>query len=252
MSIIETQELSPLASSYYDLMNKKSKEAEALLCKGMWVCKDNPTGQVLIAGMNPSGKENEKYHISECSFLDCSGVYWDAMKSIMSESMRCKVAYLDLFPIHEGNQIKAEDRLTIEIARDILVITHKEIERIAPKLLLIANKRSAAYWGLYRWSWMDYDFGARIPDSELPEEARGLGLEVYQIQGYKGSNNSIVEEGRTNLEGTIAINYGYHNAPYNFEKKNRFIRPHIISPKAFAALFDFAVQRSECYLKVKV
>lgn len=248
MSMIETQELSPLASNYYGLL-KKSKEAEALFCKGMWVCKDNPIGQVLIAGMNPSGKEADECHISECSFLDCSGDYWDAMKSIMHESMRCKVAYLDLFPIHEGKQIKAEGRLKIEIARDMLMITHKEIERIAPILLLIANKRSAAYWGLYRWSWMDYDFGTRIPDSELPVEARGLGLEVYQIQGYKGRNDRIITEGSTNLAGTIAINYGYHNAPYNTEKKTRFIMPHILNPEAFSAMYNFAVQRKECFMK---
>lgn len=241
--------MTPLASKYYDLINTKNNQGEALFRKGLWVCKDNPIGQVLIAGMNPSGEEKDEHLLSECSFLDCSGKYWKAMKSIMPESMQCKVAYLDLFPIHEGIQIKAEGKLTIDVARDILLITHKEIERIAPSLLLLANKRSAAYWGLYKWSWMDYEFGTRIPDSELPTEARGIGLEVYQIQGYKGSKDRIIVEDNTNLAGTIAINYGYHNAPYNSEKETRFIRPHTISPEAFTALYDFAVQRKRSFFQ---
>lgn len=250
MCIFESQNLSSLALSYYDLMNrnKENKDVAALFSKGMWVCKDNPLKQILITGMNPSRKEKGECHISECSFRDCSGDYWDAMKSIMSESMLCKVAYLDLFPIHEGKQIKAEDKLKIEIAREILLITHKEIERIAPSLLLIANKRSAAYWGLYKWNWMDYDFGTRISDYDLPIEARGLGLDVYQIQGYKGNNDSIIVEESTSLAGTIAVNYGYHNLPYGSEKKGRR-RPHTISPEAFSALYDFAIQRKKSFNK---
>ena len=77
-------------------------------------------------------------------------------------------------------------------------------------------------------------------------EARGLGLDVYQIQGYKGNNDSIIVEESTSLAGTIAVNYGYHNLPYGSEKKGRRI-PHTISPETFSALYDFAIQRKKSF-----
>jgi len=238
--------LSPLAKKYYDIL--KVNRTTPLFKKGMWICKDNPIGNVLVAGMNPSGEEKGECIIRESTFIEClnsNNKYWQALKTTMPENMISKVAYLDIFPFHEGKQLIAEGLLSIELTKRLLKITHEEIERINPQLLIIANKRSAAYWGLYKWSWMDYDFGDRIPDSELPFKVQGLGLEVYQIRGYKGKEDRIVSTDKTNLEGTIVINYGYHNSPYQSEKKNRWTIPHTIGPEAFATLFDYAKKRKD-------
>ena len=66
---------------------------------------------------------------------------------------------------------------------DHLLITMGQIERMNPTLIIIGNKRSAAFWGHHpKYAWMDYDFADRIPDSELPLVAQGRNLEVYQNQ----------------------------------------------------------------------
>lgn len=210
------------------------------LNKGLWVCKNSNKADILETGINPSGTEG-CFITRESEFADCNDRYWKRLKSIYCTEILDNVAYLDLFPFHEADQLLAE-KTNPELLRDFLQITMERIENINPSLVIIGNKRSTAFWGHHpKFAWMDYDFGNRIDDALLPIQARGINLEVYQIQGFFNRTDRIHRLLTTNLSGSIIINYGYHGRI-----------PHTMTPEITKAMLDFAKQQKEMFCRQRM
>ena len=92
-----------------------------------------------------------------------------------------------------------------KVLADILRITHREIIRIAPKVIVHVYKGSSYFWGFKEQApdfsneknpWMGYRF----------EKKHTNNLDVYQIIGYiKNEASILTDEERKPLVGTYII-----------------------------------------------
>lgn len=227
--------LSSTAQAYYVAAGIWRMSHPDDLQKGLWVCNNSTKASILETGINPSGTENG-FFARESDFSDCNDRYWKRLKYIFGPEILDKVAYYDLFPFHEADQMIAE-KTSPELLKEFLRITLDRIEELSPVLIIIANKRSSAFWGHHqKYVWMDYDFGERIPDDKLPLPAQGINLEVYQIHGFLNRPGRIHDLTTSNLCGSIVINYGYHGRT-----------PHTITPEITREMYIFAQQEKSVY-----
>ncbi len=229
--------LSSTAQAYYVAAGIWRMSHPDDLQKGLWVCNNSTKASILETGINPSGTENG-FLARESDFANCNDRYWKRLKMIYGPDTLNKAAYLDLFPFHEADQFLAE-KTSPELLKDFLLITMGQIERMNPTLIIIGNKRSAAFWGHHpKYAWMDYDFADRIPDNKLPLVAQGRNLEVYQIQGFLNRPDRIHNLTNTNLRGSIVINYGYHGRI-----------PHTMTPEITREMLLFAKREKVKFTK---
>lgn len=199
----------------YDLYEDVSKKfntndssLKRILDNGIIVCKGNPEHEILLTGMNPSGS---KQVAKDYTFKDAKdGPYWRKYHKLFTGYID-KVAYLDLFPFKGSCQKDFEDVITknVDFMVDVLRITQREIERIAPKLIIVANKRSSAYWGaMDKYRWMGYKF-AEVKNPTDKE------IDVRRIIGVQDDNNDnndrILNLPSTNLNGSIIVFYGLYD-----------------------------------------
>lgn len=127
--------------------------------------------------------------------------FWD----IIPENFRDKTAYFDIFPFYEYSQRTLEERIkkrTQTMAR-ILEVTQNEIEKIKPKLIIIANYSSGAYWGIDKnCCWMGYRFNRIMPEG-LDE------FEVFKVEKSMRSDEDRINKKleTTQLDGCLVVRY---------------------------------------------
>lgn len=98
--------------------------------------------------------------------------YWIIAKDLFYDNVLSRnIGFVDLFPIRCTDQKDFEhfDFTDTEkiLKRNLLQVTQQEIEKLSPRLIVHANKRSGFYWGIDRSKpWMGYEFGD-INDSEI-------------------------------------------------------------------------------------
>ena len=194
---------------------------------------------LLITGINPSwrDKPNEpkvNYHGPAIDNLkpevwkNRNGKKWDTYfgpirNMLVDEANKInlldRVDYLDLFHFKEQNQkfltenIIKEQSDGIDFLRKELNLTQHIIEEnIQPKLILVKNKESWAYWGkIYGIVWMGYQF------EHLWDYACG---ELCRIVGLQQSNERIAPEIKeTSLIGTRVL-FSNHINQYT-KRENR-------------------------------
>lgn len=171
---------------------------------------------ILITGINPSfriGAEN-----GNCSFDFRSiakdekhDVYWTSMKKIVHDKesnidLRSRTACLDIFYFRETDQNFLRKQILklpegLNFAVDQIKLTQDVIETIIkPKLIIVKNKESAAYWGKYANDgifWMGYEL-------ELLENLE-CG-QLYKIIGLINSNDRVLPEMKsTNLNNSLIL-----------------------------------------------
>lgn len=185
------------------------------------------TPDLLITGINPSFRKGEKEQLlewhgpSKYNFnpevwrenklkAGKKGVRWDTYFGPMYKMLCCdninlldRFDYLDIFHFREQDQSKLvkeilHNRKNKEenqdgkcfIADELNLTQHIIEDMIQPKLILVKNKESWAYWGKLKdegFIWMGYDF-EKIKDYINGE------LELYRITGLLNSDKRIAPE----------------------------------------------------------
>lgn len=128
----------------------------------------------LITGINPSFREGEQKISFGFDFQETLRKaewdnYWGSLKKMVYDpnnfDLRERTAYLDIFYFRERNQKILKDEILkrncgISFIIDQLRVTQKTIEEIIqPKVIIVKNKESAAYWGKFADKgliWMGY------------------------------------------------------------------------------------------------
>ena len=181
-------------------------------------CENENQKDILITGINPSFAESDtlkEYKFRLDDALNSPRImkdnYWRPLKRILSSDDRNiflekKCAYTDLFYFRERNQeklrkeiLKSEKGLSF-LAAQLNITQHVIEDVIKPKIILVKNKESAAYWGKLSDKgiiWMGYEF----------EYIRNLSFgEVFKIRGLCSSTERIAPEIKeTNLKDSIII-----------------------------------------------
>lgn len=221
-----------LLTQYRECYRLGSSQVEDILKRGIANCYGNPSDGVLVVGINPSD-DNIRKDSDDYSFTLKDNVFnierpkglWKLFLNIFNApDLRDKVGYLDLFPIRCTSQkefdTRFKDELQLKVA--LLKVTQQEIERLRPKVIIILNKRSAAYWGaLSKFVWMGYHL---MPCMETDR------LRMDTISGMR--DGRVSPDLHTNLMGTKVIWYGLYdhrhikneNKDYELEKDRATIR----------------------------
>ena len=241
--------------------SKEELAALSLLLRGFVTCNNDSIEKrpFLLTGINPSfGSHDGKWFfpggykqftfrgaISDSKPQD----YWGKKRKQFGYDQKrkqfiddlCKtMAYLDLFPIRERDQILFEQvfknpKLT-KLRADILSITQDAIEAMAPRLIVHANRQSMYYWGVkpaqeadvdandYEHPWMGYKVKRVVKDisrfnskehlveiKKLPDcmtEERLKKFPLYKIIGYIDNSERInYKRKSTSLEGCFLMEY---------------------------------------------
>lgn len=184
---------------------------------------------LLITGINPSFREYEDggesfgFDFQKELKLTKWDNYWGPLKKMVFEpniiDLRERTAYLDIFYFRERNQKILKDDILkrncgISFIIDQLRLTQKTIEEIIqPKVIIVKNKESAAYWGRFADKgliWMGY----QLEKIELFECG-----ELYSINGLIDSPERINKEfSKTNLKDSLIL-FSQHINQYTKREK---------------------------------
>ena len=211
---------------------------------------DSVKRDILITGINPSFRKGEEEKLANCHGLSIKnfdpekwkegrlkcgkkGIRWDTywgpmykMLCIDDINLLNRFDYLDIFHFREQEQSKLSkeilqnDKMYNEDGRNFIVdelnLTQHIIEDvIQPRLILVKNKESWAYWGKLKDEgliWMGYDF------IEIRKYSCG---DLCMINGLLDSNERIAPEitnENTNLKGTYVL-FSEHITRYTEQKK---------------------------------
>lgn len=202
-----------------DIWNKYQViDNEVLRDRGYLYCNNVKQKDILITGINPSYIKDKDNNLLSYDFKGCYGRYWSPiMKMLKNETLDYtdNTAYLDLFYFRATNQKYIKDVILkhnqgIGFLAEQLRVTQQLMEEvIKPKVIIIKNKESYAYWGKLSdkgYVWMGYEFE--------PIESIQCG-EVCRITKLINSNERIFPEiTHSNLTGSIVL----------FSKYSRFLR----------------------------
>ena len=194
---------------------------------------------LLITGINPSFRDDTKeenehgdarINFQPETWKERNGKYWDTyfgpMRKMLVDDengidLSNRFDYLDIFNFKERNQEVLRKQILnkpegIEFARNELYLTQHIIEDIIkPKLILVMNKESWAYWGKLKdnnFIWMGYDY-EKIRDYQCGE--------LYKIVGLLDSKDRIAQDitnENTSLNGTFVL-FSEHITQYTKKEK---------------------------------
>ena len=207
-------------------VNELSKDMPWLKSRG-YVFAHPHSKDLLITGINPSFKENNANNPKASGdaivnfipeqWLKENKRRWDAYfgplrKMLIDEqngiNLMDRFDYLDMFHYKYKEQAVLKQKILkraegISFIADELKLTQHIIENvIKPKLILVMNKETHAYWGKLKENglvWMGYDF----------EKIRDYGCgELCKITGLQDSNERIAPEitnENSSLKGTYVL-----------------------------------------------
>ena len=199
-----------------DYLNALSPEAKTVLERGYVFYNNEERKDLLITGINPSFREEEskgRLGFNTTKLLEREAkhdVYWSPIRKMLYNQdidLIAQTAYLDIFYFREKEQTFLKRELLsqpegIRFIVDQLNLTMHTIEEvIQPKLLIVKNKESAAYFGKEAeergWIWMGY---------ALEHVCKTYCGELYKITGLIDSHKRIAPEiTQTALVGTLVL-----------------------------------------------
>ena len=184
--------------------------------RGYSFAENTESKRYLITGFNPSFRDGQDF-IGNTSFnVDFYDTthdnYFSPVKKMLYEDefnidLRGEAAYADLFYFREQNQEFLQKQIIpspngIRFMVEQLNLTQHIIEDIIqPRLIVVKNKESWAYFGkLYEekgWGWMGYKF----------EFVQNMNCgELFRVTGLLDSSERIAPEIReTNLKGSFVL-----------------------------------------------
>lgn len=198
------------------------RDAIEILERGFCRCyiDSNQKSGLLLTGINPSFNPEDRVWPNEVHDFDVqkpSGRYWLKKKKQFGD-MWPQMAYMDLFPIRETSQegrFEKTFRNANRFRADLLKIAQDEIERLAPKLVVHANRASMYYWGIkpktrfgedphnYKDPWMGYKVERVEMSDDMPqcmkEHGRLERFPLYKVVGFIDSENRIKYPKETRL-----------------------------------------------------
>ncbi|AUC84799.1 hypothetical protein CW731_05600 [Polaribacter sp. ALD11] len=197
--------------------------------RGFVFSENNSQKDILITGINPSFRKDAELGNFGFDFQltlkeEKYDNYWNPLKKIVfdpenSIDLREKSAYLDIFYFREKEQNKLKKEILknnngIRFLVEQLKITQQTIENdIKPKLIIVKNKESAAYWGKLSEKgiiWMGY---------QLNFVQSYMCGDLYKISGFLESNERISSEiTETNLKGSLIL-FTEHISQYTKKEK---------------------------------
>lgn len=159
-----------------------------ILDRGTKICVENPKNGILITGINPSFVENgtpDTY-----TFIDADTkrhLYWRRLHDMMGQEHLSDAGYFDLFPLRVSKQADFESIIPDDLKVELLRLAHEEIARLNPKLIIVHNRRSLAYWGvLKKYTWMGYEF------DDVDEPVEGKELKITRITAASKESDRII------------------------------------------------------------
>lgn len=199
-----------------DYLNALSPEAKTVLERGYVFYNNEERKDLLITGINPSFREEEskgQLGFNTTKLLEREAkhdVYWSPIRKMLYNQdidLIAQTAYLDIFYFREKEQTFLKRELLsqpegIRFIVDQLNLTMHTIEEvIQPKLIIVKNKESAAYFGKEavkrEWIWMGY---------ALERVCNTYCGELYKIMGLIDSHERIAPEiTQTALVGTLVL-----------------------------------------------
>ena len=221
--------------------------------RGISLCVGNPTGGILLTGINPSypykDKESERLDFDfGYTFMTASDSIWKRKRQLLGELSK-KTAYLDLFPLKFRHQNGFEEIMeqNREMRAAIVSITQMEIETyIKPVLIIVANQQSSYYWGRNSdATWMGYE-GLEdkdvFPKETLPESLRDKNITLCQIRGFKDRPDRLNKDklACTELAGSLVLFYGMYTEKH---ANNPKMKDKILTAEQFKSLYEFAIQK---------
>lgn len=238
-----------LAEKYFSILKQAADKTSPLYVNGDFVsygvtmCCANPIGGILITGINPSFNPqfpNGGYYTLKEAMLNRKSYWRNKREQIIGEdddySLMEKTAYLDLFPYSESSQKKFQNEIDKNIKHfqvSVLEITLSEIERLRPRLIIVANKQTSYYWGIKKDStWLGYDLQI-VEKSQMPECLNGKDIKLYRIVGDTGFKNADDRIGQdryptTNLLGAYFIDYALYDNRHQEKYPTRILKPSIV------------------------
>lgn len=184
---------------------------------------------ILITGINPSFRSDAVAGSGHFDFRETLSEtkwdnYWGPLKKILFDAdinidLREQTAYLDIFYFREKEQKKLRNEILLEtkgvqfLADQLYITQHTVEEIIKPRLIIVKNKESAAYWGKLAkdgFIWMGYEF----------ESLRHLECgELCRISGLTNSTERIaLDIVKTNLNGSLVL-FSEHISQYTRKGK---------------------------------
>ncbi len=197
--------------------------------RGFVFCENNNQKDILITGINPSFRKSDSIN-SYISFNFLESIkgkydnYWSPLKKMLfNEELNInlidKSSYLDILYFREQNQKILKNKILktsdgIHFIAEQLNLTQHIIEYIIqPRLIVVKNKESQAYWGKFADKnifWMGYEFEF-IENSYYGE--------LFKIKGLHKSKERVANEiTETNLKGTYVL-FSYHINQYTSKEK---------------------------------
>lgn len=182
---------------------------------------------ILITGINPSFNSeepvNNSFNFSDIIFDRVPKTqYWQPLKKMIYDAdidLREKTAYTDMFYFREKEQNFLNKYILsnpngIKFIVDQVNLTQHIIEDIIkPKVIIVANKESSAYWGKLTEEgiiWMGY---------KLEFVQNMVCGELYRITGLLESNERIGPEfSETNLKHSFIL-FSQHINQYTASEK---------------------------------
>ena len=149
---------------------------------------------LLITGINPSfrkDKDNKdlpdelRHGPAKVNFtLTKYDNYWGPLSKMIDDDLKGCFDYLDIFHFWEKDQVKLQKEILCKgesgilfIADELNLTQHIIEDVIKPKLILVKNKESWAYWGkIDGYVWMGYEF-EKVKDFPCGELCKIIGLQ---------------------------------------------------------------------------
>ncbi len=207
---------------------------------GFLFCENSTQKDVLIVGINPSFRKEDRKDIWHYSFHNAikgNDPHWSCMLEIVGNIDINKVAYLDLFYFRKKDQKESLNSILksesgISFLAEQLELTMKCIETvIRPNVIVVKNKGAWGFFGKHRKGdkgvWMGYD----LEKVEIEDE-KYLGYgELYRITGLAKSKERIAKDiEHTNLNGSYILFSKYPNRPLTPREKEYPIRYNVRRP----------------------
>ena len=174
-----------------------------IMKRGYKICQNITQKDILIVGYNP------KYNTDNS--IDNLSIYPLPEDAIINQllvspqkNLRYKTAYIDLFSFQESDHQIANQQIVLNpqlfgyVVEQICLTQNMIEEIIKPKLIIILNQDSWAYFGkLPQFTWMGYRY-------QSLEQIQNH--EVCRISDYTDNNDRINREREhTNLKGTCVL-----------------------------------------------
>lgn len=200
-----------------------NSQIKKMLARGACPGEHDTRAEILVTGLNPSldPKREGTYFGFKLKDADEKIGYFKNIKTMLGRYLPLS-AYLDLFPVKCSSQrefLKTID-LDLPFFASLLSETQSEIERTAPRLIIVNNRAAQAFWGAKKnCVWMGYRFERiAFPDKNI---------DVRRIVGFReGPESESVRQtaGRkTNLQNSIIVFYALYDDRHKVRYSDRML-----------------------------